>query len=91
LNTPGGGVNTPRGGCIDSLYVWFVAKLCEWNMISSMIAIPYVEMLLHQFVGNILVLQCVIFAGTVRTGPHPVRSKLVWLVTRAGDELQSSR
>jgi hypothetical protein len=54
--------------------------------------VPYVERFMHYFRGNILIPQCVIVEGTVRTGPpHPSKSKLVWLITRAGDELQSSR
>jgi hypothetical protein len=43
------------------------------------------------FWGNILVPQCVIVDGATWTGPHPSKSKLVWLITRTGDELQSSR
>jgi hypothetical protein len=36
---------------------------------------PYVERFMHQFWGNILVPQCVIFEGTVRTGPPPKQVK----------------
>jgi hypothetical protein len=51
--------------------------------------IPYVERFMHHFGGNVLVPQCVILQGGVRT--RPSKSKLVWLISRAGDELQSSR
>jgi hypothetical protein len=54
---------------------------------SSIVALA-IKKLMHHFWGNILVPQCVIFNGTGGTGPQ---SKLVWLITRAGDELQSSR
>jgi hypothetical protein len=33
--------------------------------------ILYAERFMHHFWGNILVPQCVVFEGTVRTGPQP--------------------
>jgi hypothetical protein len=32
---------------------------------------PYVERFMHHFGGNVIVPQCVIFEGIVRTGPPP--------------------
>ena len=51
--------------------------------------IPYVGMFMHHFGGNVLVPQCVSLEGGVRT--RPSKSKLVWLISRAGDELKRFR